>query len=133
MDALTRRVKSKCLELGFTSVGVASAAELEEEGAHLRAWLDRGYQATMGWMAGSAGKRADPRLVLPGAKSVIALAVNYYTGVPNGPAEGRGESPAMPGGTITTTSWAPGRTGSVTGSSRLRRARRPGRTSTRDR
>ncbi len=90
MDELTRRVKSKCLELGFTSVGVAAAAELEEEGAHLREWLGRGYQATMGWMAGSAAKRADPQLVLPGARSVIALAMNYYAGVPNGRAEGCG-------------------------------------------
>ena len=83
MDSMTSRVKSKALALGFTSVGVASAGRLDEEGERLRAWLDRGYQASMGWMARSVAKRSDPGLVLPGARSVIAVAVNYYTGAPH--------------------------------------------------
>ena len=79
MDPMTTRVKSKALELGFTAVGIAPAGILQEEGDRLRAWLDRGYQSSMGWMAQSVAKRSDPRLVLPGVRSVIAVAVNYYT------------------------------------------------------
>jgi epoxyqueuosine reductase len=90
MDELTERVKSKCLELGFTSAGVAAAVELEEEGARLRDWLGRGFHATMGWMEGSAVKRTDPRLILPGAKSIIAVAMNYYAAAPNGREDGCG-------------------------------------------
>jgi len=81
MDTLTERVKSKALALGFSGVGIASAGVLEDEGARLREWLDRGYQASMGWMARNAAKRSDPRLVLPGARSVIVVALNYYTDV----------------------------------------------------
>ena len=79
MDPMTTRVKSKALELGFTAVGIAPAGILQDEGDRLRAWLDRGYQSSMGWMAQSVAKRSDPRLVLPGVRSVIAVAVNYYT------------------------------------------------------
>ncbi len=88
---MTSRVKSKALALGFTSVGIASAGILEEEGARLRTWLDRGYQASMGWMARSVAKRSDPRRVLPGARSVIAVALNYYADVPHGGAAGTGK------------------------------------------
>ena len=91
MDTMTSRVKAKARALGFTSVGIAAAGEMEEEGARLRAWLDRGYQASMGWMARSAAKRSDPRRILPGARSVIAVAVNYYADVPRHGGAGSGK------------------------------------------
>jgi epoxyqueuosine reductase len=91
METMTSRVKSKALALGFTGVGIASAGELEEEGARLREWLDRAYQASMGWMARSVSKRSDPRLVLPGARSVIAVAMNYYSDVPHEKRAGKGK------------------------------------------
>lgn len=72
-------VRTKARELGFTHVGFASAGALDEEGEHLRTWIDRGYVASMEWIPRTADKRADPRIVLPGARSVIAVAMNYYT------------------------------------------------------
>jgi epoxyqueuosine reductase len=60
-------------------VGVARAERLDEEGRRLREWLDRGFHATMGWMARTAERRTDPALVLPGARSVVAVAMNYFT------------------------------------------------------
>ena len=75
---ITASVKQRALDLGFTSVGVARADELGAEGAHLHEWFARGYQASMQWMARDAAKRQDPRMVLPGARSVIATALNYY-------------------------------------------------------
>lgn len=89
MDALTSRVKSRARSLGFTSVGIARAEPLDEEGDRLRRWLERGYQASMGWMARSEERRRDPSLVLPGARSVIAVALNYYTPVPHEEGAGR--------------------------------------------
>lgn len=90
MDEVTSSVKAKALALGFTSVGIARAGELAEEGDRLRRWLEKGYQATMGWMARSSDRRADPRLVLPGARSVISVAKNYFTEGEHETGEGSG-------------------------------------------
>jgi epoxyqueuosine reductase len=73
------RVKRKAIEFGFTKVGIAKAEPLEEEAKHLREWLSHGYHGTMEWMADNGDKRTDPRNIVPGAKSVICVALNYYT------------------------------------------------------
>ena len=73
------KIKSKALELGFTKVGIAKAEPLGEEAAHFREWRGRGYQASMEWMSNSVDKRMDPGLVLPNAKSIICVAINYHT------------------------------------------------------
>ncbi len=78
-----RRVRAKAGELGFDAVGIARAQPLDKEGEHLREWLARGYQGGMGWMARDPERRADPQKVLPGARSVIAVAMNYYTQFPH--------------------------------------------------
>lgn len=79
METLTNQIKSKALELGFCKVGITRAERLTEEAIHLDEWLNRGFHGTMGWMAKNVEKRVDPRVVLPGAKSVISVAMNYYT------------------------------------------------------
>jgi epoxyqueuosine reductase len=43
----------------------------------LQAWLAKGYQADMEWMANP--KRQDIRQVMPEVQSVICVALNYYT------------------------------------------------------
>lgn len=77
----TEKVKSKALQLGLTKVGIAKAEALTEEAQQLYTWLGRGYHASMEWMARNIEKRTDPRLIVPGAKSVISVALNYYTPV----------------------------------------------------
>jgi len=72
-------IKRKARDLGFTHVGIASAQGLEPEGALLREWLDRGYHAGMAWMTRDPHRRSDPREVMPGARSVIAVAMNYFS------------------------------------------------------
>lgn len=42
-------------------------------------WLRRGYQGTMAWMERDPARRADPLRVLPDARSVISVGMNYYT------------------------------------------------------
>ena len=76
---LTKTIKSKAFELGFSSVGVARAESLEAEGVRLQQWLSRGYHGTMEWMQKNVEKRFDPHQILPNAHSVISLALNYYT------------------------------------------------------
>lgn len=77
-ESLTQHIKQKALELGFAKVGIARAERLTEEGRRLREWLNRGYHGTMEWMERNVEKRVDPRAILPGAKSVICVAMNYY-------------------------------------------------------
>jgi epoxyqueuosine reductase len=54
---------------------------LRAEGDRLGEWLDRGYHATMGWMKDNWEKRIDVDKVLPGAKSVVSTALNYFVDV----------------------------------------------------
>ncbi len=42
-----------------------------------REWIDKGYHGTMSYLAGHAALKASPQELLPGAKSVIAVALNY--------------------------------------------------------
>lgn len=80
-NELTQQIKQKAIDLGFHQVGIAlvnepTAAATAAKQA-LQTWLDRGYQAEMAWMANP--KRQDIRQVMPGVRSVICVALNYYT------------------------------------------------------
>ncbi len=72
-------VINKAKDIGFDLVGFARAGKLENETEKLKLWLMRKYQAGMEYMERNTGKREDVRIILPDAKSVISLAVNYYT------------------------------------------------------
>ncbi|MEM6611025.1 MAG: tRNA epoxyqueuosine(34) reductase QueG [Cyanobacteria bacterium P01_C01_bin.72] len=72
------QVKQKALDLGFHLVGIAAVEKHQEETSrHLQAWLKRGYQADMTWMA--SPQRRDIRTYMPEIQSVISVALNYYT------------------------------------------------------
>ncbi|MBP6871840.1 MAG: tRNA epoxyqueuosine(34) reductase QueG [Bacteroidales bacterium] len=75
---LTQRIKSMASELGFDACGIAEANRLDEDGQRLDEWLTDGFQAGMGYMERHKEKRTDPRLLVPGARSVIVLLMNYY-------------------------------------------------------
>ncbi len=76
---LTNKIKSKALEIGFDKIGVVKAEKLEEEGEHFKEWLGKNYHGEMGWMSREPEKRSDPRILFPGAKSLVVMALNYYT------------------------------------------------------
>jgi len=69
-------LRAELLEAGFDVVRFARARP--DHGHALREWLVAGNQADMKWMATTAAKRADPGLVLEGARTVIALGINYW-------------------------------------------------------
>jgi len=77
---LTRALKAQAAALGFHKVAIARAEPLERDRAALSAWLRGDRHATMAWMARDPDKRSNPAAVLPGCKSVVALAVNYWPG-----------------------------------------------------
>ena len=74
----TELIKTEAQRLGFLSCGVSKAEFLEEEAPRLEQWLKRGMHGQMGYMENHFDKRLDPRLLLPGAQSVISLLLNYY-------------------------------------------------------
>ena len=76
---LTEEVKSRARALGFQKVGVVRAEVLTEERARLEEWLARGHHAGMSWMARDVARRTDPRELLPDARSVVVVALNYFT------------------------------------------------------
>jgi epoxyqueuosine reductase len=69
-------VKARARELGFDVCGVAPVESFPEL-TFLPDWLERGYAASMAWMARSADRRADVRQVVPGARSVIVTGTLY--------------------------------------------------------
>jgi epoxyqueuosine reductase len=74
----TEEIKLESRRLGFDKVGVAPADALTEEGERLGLWLARGFHGRMSYMARDPQRRADPRLLLPSAKSVVSVALNYF-------------------------------------------------------
>jgi epoxyqueuosine reductase len=72
-------IKAKAKELGFLACGIAKADFLEEEAPRLEHWLRQGQHGQMAYMAQHFDLRLDPRRLVPGARSVISLAYNYYT------------------------------------------------------
>lgn len=73
---LSERVRALGLALGFDGVGFAPAGPVEH-GDFLRDWLARGHAGEMAWLGARLEERLDPRRVLPGARSVIAVSLVY--------------------------------------------------------
>ena len=79
---LKAEVIAHALQLGFSDCRIAQAKpaphrELYED------WVAEGKHGDMAWMARNMDRRGDPRVVLPEAKSIIVLALNYYQGPPS--------------------------------------------------
>ena len=70
-------VKKRARELGFDACGITSATAPQTAPA-LDAWLAEGRHGEMGYLARNADKRRDPSLILPGARSIVALATSYH-------------------------------------------------------
>jgi len=81
----------KASELGLQAVAVAPISDAPELARHLGTWLAEGCQGEMLWMARDPERRADPRRVLAGAKTLISCSLNYYTPHPqtDDPTHGR--------------------------------------------
>jgi epoxyqueuosine reductase len=78
VDQLTARLKEQALGEGFDLVGVAAAGDAGSA-PELRRWLAAGRHGGMAWMERDAELRADPRRLLPGCRSVVAVAMSYRT------------------------------------------------------
>lgn len=72
-------IKAEAKRLGFMFCGIAKADFLAEEAPKLEQWLKEGRHGKMSYMENHFDKRLDPRLLVDGAKSVISVALNYYS------------------------------------------------------
>jgi epoxyqueuosine reductase len=76
---LKEQIVERARALGFDSCRIAAAAP-PPHGNEFRTWLREGLAGEMDWMARGEEKRCDPQQVLPRARSVIAVALNYWQG-----------------------------------------------------
>lgn len=75
---LSNRIKAEALSLGFSACGIARAEAVSPDVAEgFTAWLSNGGHATMAYMENHLEKRLDPRLLVPGTKSIVSMALNY--------------------------------------------------------
>ena len=81
---LTESVKALALELGFDLVAIGSV-DPPEHGQAFTRWVEAGYAGDMRYLERRRDERLDPQRVLPGARSVVCLALNYYQGEPADP------------------------------------------------
>lgn len=78
MNLTAENIRQKAREIGFSKVGVVQATALTEEGEQLQEWLARNFHGQMEYMARNPQMRADPRQLMPSAKSVVCVALNYF-------------------------------------------------------
>jgi epoxyqueuosine reductase len=79
--ALKRAFVERAKALGFDTIRIAKPDAIPLAPDRLQAWLAAGHHGSMDWMAETAERRADPRILWPEVRSVILLGLNY------GPAE----------------------------------------------
>lgn len=74
----SKLIKEKAIALGFAACGIAKARKLDEEQEQLQGFLDKNYHGEMGYLANHFEKRLDPTELVPQAKSVIVVLLNYF-------------------------------------------------------
>ena len=79
MIGLSEKIRSYARDVGFDKVGIVRAEPLNDEGSRLNEWLSAGYHGQMAWMERWREKRVNPAELLPNAKSIVAVALNYFT------------------------------------------------------
>lgn len=86
IQAATRReisaaIRDRARAAGFDLVGIAPVGP-SGHGEHYRRWIDSGMAGEMGYLArrDAVEKRADPAVLVPGARSAIVVGRNYFPG-----------------------------------------------------
>lgn len=74
----TRLIKSYAASLGFEHCGIARAVRLDDDARRLEDWLHKGFHGKMAYMENYFDMRVDPTRLVPGARSVITLLLNYF-------------------------------------------------------
>jgi epoxyqueuosine reductase len=74
----TGKIKQFAHHLGFDFCGIAQAMPLDDDARKLEQWLHKGFHGDMKFMENHFELRVNPAKLVPGAKSVITLLLNYF-------------------------------------------------------
>ncbi len=88
MGLPTEELKAFGVGLGFQTVGVAPALPSSTAEAYA-AWVDAGFNGEMAYLAKHTALKKSPEALLPGLKTVIAVALNYNQANPHVPGQPR--------------------------------------------
>jgi len=79
LAGLSARIRARALEMGFDSVGIAPAHESAHGEAYAR-WLAAGMHGEMAYLSreDAVAKRRDPAVLVPGARSAVVVALDYF-------------------------------------------------------
>ncbi len=83
---MTAVIKRHAARSGFAACGIARADFLVQDAMRFEHWLAHGMHGGMDYMADHLDMRLDPTQLMPGAKSVVSLAYNYYRPQDDAPA-----------------------------------------------
>ncbi len=74
----SKSIREEAKRLGFSDCGISRARFLDRDTEKLTNWLNRNNQADMHYLEKEPDKRADPRRLVPGARTVISVILNYF-------------------------------------------------------
>ncbi|MDV7340888.1 tRNA epoxyqueuosine(34) reductase QueG [Terasakiella sp. A23] len=77
MEEIKETIRSLALDMGFDTVGFCKAQTSDQAKRDLKEFNARGYHGDMDWMVTTEERRADPKVLWEGAKSIIVLGMNY--------------------------------------------------------
>ena len=73
---LTAEIRLRARDLGFDLVGITSA-DPPDHAADFEDWIEAGMHGERGYLARRRAERVDLQQVLPGARSVVVVGLNY--------------------------------------------------------
>ena len=76
-------IKARAAALGFDRCGIAPA-DPARHAEYFQRWLDAGQSGEMQWLAREPARRIDPTMVVPEARSIIVVGLNYWRPQPAG-------------------------------------------------
>ena len=76
-EPLENRTRALALDLGFDAVGIARVDPDWAAAERLERFVALGHHGSMDWMAETLARRRHPQAMWPGAKSAVAVAINY--------------------------------------------------------
>jgi epoxyqueuosine reductase len=85
LHQIATEIKSFGRHLGFNLVGIAPAQPSQYRD-YFRQWLDDGQAGSMAYLHKRFEERTDPATYLPGAQSVVCVAMNYHVPLADAPA-----------------------------------------------
>ena len=80
--ALRENLRAEALSMGFDVFGVAPI-DADVKADYFKKWIADGMHGEMEWMAKDTERRTEVTRVLPEARSIIVVGLNYYQPQPN--------------------------------------------------